>query len=59
MMSREVETPAGGLAQDREAHASGVPWGAVIGGAFVASALYLILPGAGRRLWPFVCVALV
>jgi hypothetical protein len=30
-----------------EAHSSGVSWGAVIGGAFVASALYLILLALG------------
>ena len=30
-----------------EAHASGVSWGAVIGGAFVAAALYLILLALG------------
>src|SRR5579872_5976928 len=32
---------------NREAHSSGVSWGAVIGGAFVASALYLILLALG------------
>ena len=31
----------------REAHSSGVSWGAVIGGAFVAAALYLILLALG------------
>src|SRR5580658_7701962 len=34
-------------APNREAHSSGVSWGAVIGGAFVASALYLILLALG------------
>ncbi len=33
-----------------EAHASGVSWGAVIGGAFVASAFYLILLALGAGL---------
>jgi hypothetical protein len=32
---------------DREAHSSGVSWGAVIGGAFVAAAFYLILLALG------------
>jgi hypothetical protein len=32
---------------NREAHSSGVSWGAVIGGAFAASALYLILLALG------------
>ncbi len=32
---------------NREAHSSGVSWGAVIGGAFVMSALYLILLALG------------
>lgn len=35
---------------DREAHASGVSWGAVIGGAFVAAAFYLILLALGAGL---------
>ena len=30
-----------------EAHSSGVSWGAVIGGAFVAAAFYLILLALG------------
>lgn len=34
-------------APNREAHSSGVSWGAVIGGAFVAAALYLILLALG------------
>jgi hypothetical protein len=34
-------------APSREAHSSGVSWGAVIGGAFVAAALYLILLALG------------
>jgi len=32
---------------NREAHSSGVSWGAVVGGAFVAAALYLILLALG------------
>jgi hypothetical protein len=32
---------------NRESHSSGVSWGAVFGGAFVASALYLILMALG------------
>jgi hypothetical protein len=32
---------------NKEAHSSGVSWGAVIGGAFVAAALYLILLALG------------
>ena len=32
---------------NREANSSGVSWGAVIGGAFVAAALYLILLALG------------
>lgn len=35
------------LVPNREAHSSGVSWGAVIGGAFVAAALYLILLALG------------
>src|SRR5580658_1417393 len=34
-------------APNREAHSSGVSWGAVIGGAFVAAAFYLILLALG------------
>jgi hypothetical protein len=34
-------------APNREAHSSGVSWGAVIGGAFVTAALYLILLALG------------
>lgn len=34
-------------APNRESHSSGVSWGAVIGGAFVAAALYLILLALG------------
>ena len=42
------------LPPNREAHSSGVSWGAVIGGAFVAAALYLILLalGAGFAMVP-------
>ena len=35
------------LAPNREAHSSGVSWGAVIGGSFVAAASYLILLALG------------
>jgi hypothetical protein len=35
------------LASNREAHSSGVSWGAVVGGAFAASASYLILLALG------------
>jgi hypothetical protein len=35
---------------NREAHSSGVSWGAVIGGAFVAAAFYLILLALGAGL---------
>ena len=35
------------LAVNREAHSSGVAWGAVIGGSFVAAASYLILLALG------------
>ena len=38
-----IEAPA----PNREAHSSGVSWSAVIGGAFVAAALYLILLALG------------
>ena len=34
---------------NREAHSSGVSWGAVMGGAFVSSALYLILLALGAE----------
>ncbi|HEY6340447.1 MAG TPA: hypothetical protein VIY49_03060 [Bryobacteraceae bacterium] len=44
---RETESRAEGLRPDREGHSSGVAWGAVIGGAFAASALYLILLALG------------
>jgi hypothetical protein len=39
-----TESPA---PPNREAHSSGVSWGAVIGGAFVAAAFYLILLALG------------
>ena len=42
-MSPHIEASA----PTREAHSSGVSWGAVIGGAFVAAALYLILLALG------------
>jgi hypothetical protein len=41
----ELRPPAG--QPNHEAHSSGVSWGAVIGGAFAASALYLILLALG------------
>ncbi len=40
--SRFVESPLRG-----EAHSSGVSWGAVVGGAFVAAAFYLVLLALG------------
>jgi hypothetical protein len=42
-----IESEQQPLQPNREAHSSGVSWGAVIGGAFVASALYLILLALG------------
>jgi hypothetical protein len=42
-----VETRAPVLGPNNEAHSSGVSWGAVIGGAFVAAAFYLILLALG------------
>ena len=36
-----------GAAPNREAHSSGVSWGAVVGGAFVSASLYLILLALG------------
>jgi hypothetical protein len=42
-----LETTADSRPSNREAHSSGVSWGAVIGGAFVAAALYLILLALG------------
>src|SRR5947207_15619619 len=42
-----VETRPERLYPKSEAHSSGVSWGAVIGGAFVAAALYLILLALG------------
>lgn len=44
---REIESRADDPRPNREAHSSGVAWGAVIGGAFAASALYLILLALG------------
>ena len=38
-----AEARSGALYPKDEANSSGVAWGAVIGGAFVAAALYLIL----------------
>src|ERR1700678_2699059 len=52
-MSTHVTTPEfvashiEASAPNREAHSSGVSWGAVIGGAFVAAAFYLILLALG------------
>jgi hypothetical protein len=46
--SREfVGGPIEPSAPNRESHSSGVSWGAVIGGAFVTAALYLILLALG------------
>ena len=44
-----VARSSGGAQSSREAHSSGVAWGAVIGGAFAAASLYLVLVllGAG------------
>src|ERR1700691_417254 len=42
-----VETRAPVLGPSHEAHSSAVSWGAVIGGAFVAAAFYLILLALG------------
>jgi hypothetical protein len=42
-----VETRPDALHPNGEAYSSGVSWGAVIGGAFVAAALYLILLALG------------
>jgi hypothetical protein len=42
-----VESRTDPVQANREAHSSGVSWGAVIGGAFVASAVYLILLALG------------
>jgi len=60
---QSVDLRTEAVSPNREAHSSGVSWGAVIGGAFVASALYLILLalGAGFGLsmvspWPSVGV---
>src|SRR5579859_6086310 len=60
---QSVDLRTEAVSPNREAHSSGVSWGAVIGGAFDASALYLILLalGAGFGLsmvspWPSVGV---
>jgi hypothetical protein len=45
-----VESRSEALYFNQEAQASGVSWGAVIGGAFVAAALYLILLALGAGL---------
>lgn len=42
-----ADSRSGILPPNREAHSSGVSWGAVIGGAFVVAALYLILLALG------------
>jgi hypothetical protein len=44
------EIRSGPLGPGSEAHSSGVSWGAVIGGAFVAAAFYLILLALGAGL---------
>jgi len=45
-----VESRSERLYPNREAHSSGVSWGAVFGGAFVAAAFYLILLALGAGL---------
>lgn len=45
-----VESRSERLYPNREAHSSGVSWGAVFGGAFVAAAVYLILLALGAGL---------
>jgi hypothetical protein len=45
-----VESHSERLYPNREAHSSGVSWGAVFGGAFVAAAVYLILLALGAGL---------
>src|SRR5580692_8115049 len=48
MMSADfMDSQIGSVPPNQEAHSSGVSWGAVIGGAFVAAALYLILLALG------------
>jgi hypothetical protein len=42
-----IQSRSEGLNTKSEAHSSGVSWGAVIGGAFVAAAFYLILLALG------------
>ena len=41
------DVDSGGFVHNKEAHSSGVAWGAVLGGAFVAAAFYLILLALG------------
>ena len=45
--TRYVESRSEGLKAKTEAYSSGVSWGAVMGGAFVAAAFYLILLALG------------
>jgi hypothetical protein len=45
--STDILYPNDVLYPNKEAHSSGVSWGAVIGGAFVAAAFYLILLALG------------
>jgi hypothetical protein len=45
-----IESRPGRLTPGSEAHSSGVSWGAVIGGAFVAAAFYMILLALGAGL---------
>jgi hypothetical protein len=42
-----TESRFGGVPSNKEAHSSGVSWGAVVGGAFVAASFYLILLALG------------
>ena len=48
--STDLLYPNDVLYPNKEAHSSGVSWGAVIGGAFVAAAFYLILLALGAGL---------
>ena len=45
--STDILYPNDVLYPGKEAHSSGVSWGAVIGGAFAAAAFYLILLALG------------
>jgi len=45
--STDFLSPGAAAPPNRESYSSGVSWGAVIGGAFVSAALYLILLALG------------